>query len=349
MTTSLKLTRRQKQLGYCCLAGGLLCLLAFVISSVMEFRRYRNLLLLDSSLILLLAALGQLTQHKKPMRVLIRLFVYFFVPLTAAAVGVLLLADSGIMFFHEGKGMATLLPALFGAMLLVGMTLTVLAAKHVIHPGRILRFFMGITVMATFYIAVTFGTFTLYADLSVRIPVSGQIDYIIVHGCGISGEKITPLLQGRVDRAVKLYEDLDGTAKLVLSGGQGGGETITEAQCMKNYLLSIGFPEADILLEDTSTTTEENLRNVQAMLDADGTQHRYACVTSDYHVYRTCLLARRLHMDVQGVGSKTAFYYRPTALIREYAALMSYAKALNLICLALWCVVSATARPKTGK
>ena len=349
MNTSPKLTRRQKTLGGCCLAGGLLCLLAFIISSVMEFRRYRNLILLDSTLILLFAALGQLTQHKKPIRLIVRLFVYFFVPLTAATVGVLLIADSGIMFFREGQGMATLLPALFGAMLLVGMTLTVLAAKHVIRPGRILRFFLAITVMATFYIAVTFGTYTLYADLSVRVPVTGQIDYIIVHGCGISGEKITPLLQGRVDRAVKLYEDLGGTAKLVLSGGQGDGETITEAQCMKNYLLTIGFPEADILLEDTSTSTQENLRNVQTMLDADGTQHRYACVTSDYHVYRTCLLARKLGMDVQGVGSKTVFYYRPTALIREYVALMSYAKVLNLICLALWCVVSATARPKTGK
>lgn len=347
--TPAVLSPRQKKTGLICLAGGVLCLIALCFSSAIEFRRYYNLLLLDGTLMLFLAALAQLTQHKKPFRVLIRLFVYFFVPLTAAVVGVLLMVDSGIMFFREGKGLATFLPGLLGLILLVGMTLTVLAAKHVIHPGKILRFLLGVVTLSTFYVAVTFGTYTLYADLSVRVPVQGQIDYIIVHGCAINGNQITPLLRGRVDRAVALYNQLGGEAKLVLSGGKGGGEQISEAECMREYLLSIDFPEDAILMEDTSGTTEENLRNVQAMLDGDGEKHQYACVTSDYHVYRTCLLARKIGMDVQGVGSKTAFYYRPTALIREYCALMTYAKALNIVALILWCAISFWAHPKTKK
>ena len=343
------LSPRQKRTGFLCMAGGVLCLIALCISSAIEFRRYYNLFLFDGMLILLLAALAQLTQHKKPFRVLVRLFVYFFVPLTAATVGVLLIVDSGIMFFREGRGLATFLPALLGLVLLVGMTLTVLAAKRVIHPGKVLRFLLGVVTLSTFYVAITFGTYTLYADLSVRVPVQGEIDYIIVHGCAINGKTITPLLRGRVDRAVALYEQLGGEAKLVLSGGKGSGEQISEAACMKAYLLDSGFPEDAIIMEDASGTTEENLRNVQQMLDADGEAHHYACVTSDYHVYRTCLLARRIGMDVQGVGSKTAFYYRPTALIREYVALMSYAKALNILSLLVWCAISFWAHPKIRK
>ena len=98
---------------------------------------------------LLFGAMAQLTQRKKPLQIAIRLFVYFFVPLTAAIVGVLLIGDGVVMLRREGRGIGSFLPILMGGGMLAGMTLAVLAARHIIHPGRILRVALGVVVMMT--------------------------------------------------------------------------------------------------------------------------------------------------------------------------------------------------------
>lgn len=102
----------------------------------------------------------------------------------------------------------------------------------------------------------------------------------------------------------------------------GPGETISEAQAMHDYLLTKGVPEEDMIQEDQSASTRENLVNVQKMFDRNDEKHSYVCVTSDYHVFRTSMIARHIGLDVQGVGSKTALYYWPSAMIREYTAVM---------------------------
>lgn len=91
---------------------------------------------------------------------------------------------------------------------------------------------------------------------------------------------------------------------------------------MKNYLLEIGIKEDNIIMEDQSKTTYENLKNVKEMLDVNGKKNRYIFVTNNYHVFRTSLFARKLKMKAQGVGCKTAGYYWPSAFIREYIAVM---------------------------
>ena len=63
---------------------------------------------------LLFGAMAQLTQRKKPLQIAIRLFVYFFVPLTAAIVGVLLIGDGVVMLRREGRGIGSFLPILMG-------------------------------------------------------------------------------------------------------------------------------------------------------------------------------------------------------------------------------------------
>ena len=86
----------------------------------------------DAIVMLLFGAMAQLTQRKKPLQIAIRLFVYFFVPLTAAIVGVLLIGDGVVMLCREGRGIGSFLPILMGGGMLAGMTLAVLAAWHII-------------------------------------------------------------------------------------------------------------------------------------------------------------------------------------------------------------------------
>jgi len=151
-------------------------------------------------------------------------------------------------------------------------------------------------------------------------------DYIIVHGSGLKSDgSVTPLLAGRVDRAIKLYNAQKAVGKppkLILSGGRGSDERRSEAEAMAQYAGEKGVPEGDLLLEDKSTTTLENMIFSKRLMDGHSGGRAYNAVyaTSDYHLLRTGIYARRAGMKLGGIGSKTAFYYLPNALLREYIA-----------------------------
>lgn len=94
------------------------------------------------------------------------------------------------------------------------------------------------------------------------------------------------------------------SAVAVLSGGQGEGEDISEAECMGRYLKSKGVNEGRMLLEDRSTSTLENLTfSKKAIEQAGGDPSRVAIVSSSYHLYRACRMASALGMEAEGLRS----------------------------------------------
>ena len=97
---------------------------------------------------------------------------------------------------------------------------------------------------------------------------------------------------------------------------------------IEDYLKEKGIPEDKIILEDKSATTFENLRNSKAIIDAAEGNKYTALVTSNYHVYRALRYCRRIGMDCTGIGSHVAFYYWPSALIREFIAIHTEKKHL---------------------
>jgi len=91
---------------------------------------------------------------------------------------------------------------------------------------------------------------------------------------------------------------------------------------MANYLLSQGVPESSILLEDKSSTTEENLKFSHAIMDARGGAAHCTIATSSYHCLRAAMFARRLGINASCVGGHTAAFFYPAAFFREYIALI---------------------------
>ena len=87
------------------------------------------------------------------------------------------------------------------------------------------------------------------------------------------------------------------------------------------YLLEKGIPESDIILEDASKTTLENLKFSKQILDGIDGRKNTALVTSNYHVYRALRYCRKIGLKCTGIGSRVAFYYWPSALIREFIAI----------------------------
>lgn len=153
-------------------------------------------------------------------------------------------------------------------------------------------------------------------------------DYLIVLGAGLSGDKVTPLLAGRIDKAIEFYNSQKEKGvkppKIIMSGGQGPDEVVSEALAMKNYALEMNIPEEDILMEDKSTNTEENLKFSTDLIkkDSDKDNPEVLFFTTNYHVLRAGILAKSLELNYNGLGSKTKFYYYVSAIIREYIGII---------------------------
>jgi len=124
--------------------------------------------------------------------------------------------------------------------------------------------------------------------------------------------------------------------KIIVSGGQGPDELVSEAFAMKKYLLSQNLPDEDILMEDKSTTTYENLKFSKVIMD--NTKKKYSCVfvTNDYHVFRASIFARKTGLNAHGSGSPTSFYFLPSAFIREFIAILVYYKWINIASILLF-------------
>ncbi|SJZ84866.1 DUF218 domain-containing protein [Pilibacter termitis] len=166
-------------------------------------------------------------------------------------------------------------------------------------------------------------------------------DFLIVLGAGLlDGEKVSPLLAGRINRAIQfMNEQLTLTGKqaiLLMSGGQGGDEKIPESVAMKHFAMEQGVAEKNILTEEKSTTTLENLRfSDEIMQEKKGANYESSFVSNEYHIFRAGLFARKLGMKSDGLGSKTARYYLPNAFIREFIAIVLINKKRHLIINAL--------------
>ena len=163
-------------------------------------------------------------------------------------------------------------------------------------------------------------------------------DYAIILGCGLMKDgSPTPLLKGRIDRALSFYhEQLKATGKkltFICSGGQGSNEVISESQSMKNYLMENGISEEDIIMEDKSTSTYENMLYSKTIIDNINSDSKIVFSTNNFHVFRSGLMSRRVGMASIGIGSKTKWYFWPNAWVREFVGLISQHKVKQMLIL----------------
>ena len=153
-------------------------------------------------------------------------------------------------------------------------------------------------------------------------------DFLIILGCGLRKDGTpTPLLQGRIDRALTFYERQKAeTGKelvFVTSGGRGPDEVISESESMKRYLMERGVPEEKIIQEDRSADTMENMKLSKEKIWALDPNAKVAFSTTNYHVFRSGLFARRVKMRAVGMGAETKWYFWPNAAVREFAGLLT--------------------------
>ncbi len=232
---------------------------------------------------------------------------------------------------HEGFRPVNLLGILLAFLILGGFSL-IFALDYYIMGSQteVMLHDMFTNFLAAIYLyfeCMMLGTMVADA-IAARYEPEKDKDFIIVLGCAIRKDgSPTPLLRGRLDRALAFAKDQEaGTGKapvFVLSGGRGPNECVSEAESMRRYLAEQGVPAERMLLEDRSTDTAENMAFSKQLIQEAKSDANIAFSTTNYHVFRSGLKARRVKMRAQGMGCRSKWYFWPNAAVREFVGLLT--------------------------
>lgn len=179
-----------------------------------------------------------------------------------------------------------------------------------------------LTVPAILAVAVCGLVSGFLAGYGLSDTAAGDEDALIVLGAAVHGREVSPSLAQRLEVAVG-YHQRNPAALIVVTGGQGPQEDVAEASAARDYLLTRGVPEGRIVVEDRSTTTQENFAFAKVLLDGqlDG-DYRVAFVTNEYHVWRAARQAAGAGLDATHLHSATRWYVWPSSYLRESAAVL---------------------------
>ena len=200
---------------------------------------------------------------------------------------------------------------------------------------RFIYLFLSMSILYLIFIMVMY-TLTSWLNL-INIHIK-KLNYVVVLGAGLIGKKVTPLLASRIDRGIEIYHKNPGS-KLIMSGGQGPDEEIPESHAMAAYAEEHGVPKSDIIIEDRSMTTNQNIKFSHQLMAPNST---LCIVTNSYHVYRALVLAKRQGLKCIGYGAKTKWYFTLNAFIREFIAYLVITKKMQLSIIGLFAFINTT-------
>lgn len=141
-------------------------------------------------------------------------------------------------------------------------------------------------------------------------------DYVIVLGAGLNGDKPSLALEKRLDKTIE-YLNRNNNALVLVSGGQGKNETVTEALAMRNYLVEYGGIDPErVFEEDKATSTYENFMYSKEYMETDNA----VFITNDFHVVRSKQLAELNGINATYIGAPTPITLLPVSCARELVA-----------------------------
>lgn len=158
--------------------------------------------------------------------------------------------------------------------------------------------------------------------LSAKTDADPKAPYLIVLGAGVNGETPSLSLLNRLEAAKEYLDDFP-ESKAILSGAQGPGEDISEAECMRRWLEENGVSPKRLIMEERARSTYENIAFSLDIIEQDGGERtgKVAIVSSEYHLYRAKYIAAELGAKPLGVAGRTSYpVLMINYFIREAAA-----------------------------
>ena len=285
-----------------------------------------------------------------------------------AFISFLLVTISNIQLMRkEGKTWRNMLGAMLGILLCLATVFPDLLTDYLqhhqtaidVHNEQGIMTYVLMAIEEIIFIVVTYLECILLSSIIHAVHAARHVpsfdqDYMLILGCQIQEDgSLTNLLRGRADRAIRFarqQEEKTGRKLIfVPSGGQGSDEVMSEAEAIRNYLVSTGIPESQILVEDQSKNTFENLKNSAELVREDWksgkrqTWHKpgrksksedrdpkIAFSTTNYHVFRSGILASEQGIHAEGIGAHTKSYFWINAFIREFIASLYYEYRIHM-------------------
>lgn len=242
---------------------------------------------------------------------------------TLIVIGAVLCALTVINMVVGNRNLGVYLPAIMGLPLLLWGIFKVPLDKWFCSSkgARAVR-----NILIVLYVAVTciFVTCGIWMGTAMMQSPQPGADAVIVLGAAVHGNEVTDTLRKRLDKAMEYWRDSPDSL-IVVTGGMGSNENVSEAQAMHDYLMQNGIPEDVIIMEDKATSTRENFQYSRELLeDRFGTAPlRVVYVTNDFHLQRAGQEARKAGFtQIEGLGAPTPVLTIPGAWMRESAALM---------------------------
>ena len=199
----------------------------------------------------------------------------------------------------------------FTALVCLGIIGVILFYTLMPLVGRVFPQFARVTTIV-FTVLLLCGlalfSFTEYHIIQASFGTpEAEAEYLVVLGAKVRDDGPSVSLWDRINAAADYLKAHDDTIAIV-SGGQGEDEPITEAQCMHDELVKLGIDESRIWMEDKATSTDENMRfSLDLIEEKTGTRpKKLAILSSEYHLYRSSLMAKKLGIEFVGVPAKTS-------------------------------------------
>ena len=161
----------------------------------------------------------------------------------------------------------------------------------------------------------TLGSVVHYSD-----QTAANQQTVIVLGCQVRGSTPSMSLYQRCEAATEyLKEHPDAVA--IASGGKGSDESLSEAQCIYNILTENGIEPDRIIIEDKSTSTNQNIKNSKKIIEKNNLSKEVAVVTNDYHEKRAQIICKKNGLNSYSVPAPSSKWGKPTFYTREVFAI----------------------------
>ena len=318
----------------------------FLISYLSDKRRLINGFLFNTFIIsfIITTIYVFFSTGNRILMVLVSVFMLLILLIFSFGIYVLivgLLMNAKIVMKKESRTISNLLTLFLGIALICHVIISIISpVRFFSEEFKVL--FSSFAMIELYFLFDVFNFLTISFIYQFNRPKLNQ-DFIIVLGSRLFGENVPPLLASRINKAIEFYNkqaEISKPPKIIFSGGQGSDEIIPEGLGMQKYAIEKGIKIEDTIVECKSVNTLQNMKFSKNIMDKQMPQgHNSIFITNNYHLFRAGIYAKMAKLKSEGIGSKTAGYFIPNAIIREYIAIAAMQKKRHIIVVSLLLII----------
>lgn len=312
----------------------IVCWAIFIISMVIDRRRYQNAIYFSAGVLSLLITIGSVGGKVLSSICLILLFVIL------ATVPRILMAG-GLSKEQRGtkKTAGNYLAIVIGAILLIVEVIALIFFLTVkvgftVYSISYVVLFLGVTIL---YGSLLLLAFVLLSYILQKLPKRTDFDYIIVDGDHLLSDGSLSESQRKIlNKTIDVYHADPTTPTIIASGGRMKGDVMAEGEVMKRYLVEHDIPAEQIETELLSSNDKENVEYSKQIIDKKGDGKYVALVTDAYSVYRNASYGKDLGMDIVGIGAAMSKQNQSVRILSEFLSVFSQKPKRIALAVAGW-------------